>query len=52
MKKSKILVLLGTRPEIIKLSSLIKKLQKSTSNILVNSNQNFDNNLNKIFLKI
>ena len=49
MQKNKFLVLLGTRPEIIKLSSLIKKLQKNSTNIIVNSNQNYDNNLNKIF---
>lgn len=51
MKKNKILILLGTRPEIIKLSSLIKKLQKNSLNILVNTNQNYDENLNKIFFK-
>ena len=51
MANSKILIILGTRPEIIKLSSLIKKLQKSSTHILVNTNQNFDDNLNKIFFK-
>lgn len=49
MIKNKLLILLGTRPEIIKLSSLLKKLQKDSNNIVVNSNQNFDANLNKVF---
>tara|TARA_B100000575_G_C23095674_1_gene631937 strand:+ start:517 stop:1632 length:1116 start_codon:yes stop_codon:yes gene_type:complete len=47
--KNKILIILGTRPEIIKLSSFIKKSQKFFKNILVNTNQNYDKNLNKIF---
>ena len=49
--KNKILTIMGTRPEIIKLSSFIKKSQKSFNNILVNTNQNYDKNLNEIFFK-
>ena len=49
--KNKLLIILGTRPEIIKLSSFIKKSEKFFSNILVNTNQNYDKNLNKIFFK-
>ena len=45
----KILTILGTRPEIIRLSSIIKKLEKNFNHILVNTGQNFDVNLNKIF---
>ena len=45
----KIFTILGTRPEIIRLSSIIKKLDKNFNHILVNTGQNFDNNLNKIF---
>jgi len=47
--KKKIITLVGTRPEIIKLSIIIKKLDKFFNHILVNSNQNFSYELNKIF---
>jgi len=47
--KLKILTILGTRPEIIRLSRIIDRLDKNFMHILVNSNQNFDTNLNKIF---
>lgn len=49
--KKKILVILGTRPEIIRLSCIIKKLDKNFFTVVVNTNQNFDKNLNNIFLK-
>ena len=45
----KIVTILGTRPEIIRLSSIIKRLEKNFNHILVNTGQNFDVNLNKIF---
>ena len=48
--KLKILTLLGTRPEIIRLSRIICELDENFKHILVNSNQNFDTNLNKIFV--
>ena len=51
MKKFKILTVLGTRPEIIRLSRIIYKFDKSFDHILVNTNQNFDYNLNKVFFK-
>ena len=47
--KLKVLTLLGTRPEIIRLSRIISNLDISFNHILVNSKQNFDVNLNKIF---
>jgi UDP-N-acetylglucosamine 2-epimerase (non-hydrolysing) len=47
--KYKILTILGTRPEIIRLSCIIKKIEKNFKSIVVNTNQNFDVNLNKIF---
>lgn len=47
--KKKIITLVGTRPEIIKLSLIIKKLSNFFDHILVNSNQNFSYELNKIF---
>ena len=48
-KKLKVATIVGTRPEIIRLSSIIKKLDKNFDHILINTNQNFDSNLNKIF---
>ena len=49
--KKKIITILGTRPEIIRLSRIIPKLDKSFRNILVHTGQNFDYELDKIFLK-
>ena len=49
--KKKIITILGTRPEIIRLSRIIPKLDKSFKNILVHTGQNFDYELDKIFLK-
>lgn len=51
MKKFKVITVLGTRPEIIRLSRIIDKFDKSFKHILVNTNQNYDTNLNKIFFK-
>ena len=49
--KEKIITILGTRPEIIRLSRIIPKLDKSFKNILVHTGQNFDYELDKIFLE-
>lgn len=49
--KKKILTVVGTRPEIIRLSSIINKLDKSFDHILVNTNQNFTSSLNKVFFE-
>jgi len=49
--KLKVLTLLGTRPEIIRLSRIISNADKVFNHILVNSRQNFDVNLNKVFFK-
>ena len=49
--KKKILTILGTRPEIIRLSCIIKKIDNFFVNILVNTNQNYDKNLNLVFFK-
>jgi|TARA_Y100000389_G_scaffold205146_1_gene264108 UDP-N-acetylglucosamine 2-epimerase (non-hydrolysing) len=48
---SKILTLIGTRPEIIRLSKIINILDKTNKNILVHTGQNYDYNLDKIFFK-
>ena len=50
-KKIKILTILGTRPEIIRLSLIIPKIDKKFKNILVHTGQNYDFELDKIFLK-
>jgi UDP-N-acetylglucosamine 2-epimerase (non-hydrolysing) len=45
----KVLTVLGTRPEIIRLSRVIDKLDKFTNHIIVHTGQNYDYELNKIF---
>jgi UDP-N-acetylglucosamine 2-epimerase (non-hydrolysing) len=45
----KILTILGTRPEIIRLSRIIPKLDQVTEQILVHTGQNYDASLNDIF---
>ena len=47
----KIMTILGTRPDIIKLAQTIKKLDKYTQHILVHTGQNSDYELNEIFFK-
>ena len=49
--KKKIIITFGTRPEIIRLSPTIKKIKNIFNCILINTNQNFDPNLNKNFLR-
>ena len=51
MKKIKVLTVVGTRPEIIRLSRIINKFDQYFDHILVNTSQNYDNELNKIFFK-
>ncbi len=51
MPQIKVMTILGTRPEIIRLSETIKKLEKYTNHVLLHTNQNFDYELNKIFFK-
>lgn len=49
MKKLKLMTLVGTRPEIIKMSSIIKKCDKYFNHVLVHTGQNYDYNLNQVF---
>lgn len=49
--KLKIVTVVGTRPEIIRLSRVIATLDKFTVHILVNTMQNYADNLNKIFFE-
>ncbi len=45
----KIMTIVGTRPEIIKLSRVIAELEKFTDHILVHTGQNYDYELNEVF---
>jgi len=45
----KIVTIVGTRPEIIKLSRVIAELEKYTDHILVHTGQNYDYELNEVF---
>lgn len=47
----KVMTIVGTRPEIIKLSEVIKELDKFTDHVLVHSGQNYDYELNEVFFK-
>ena len=49
IKKLKLMTILGTRPEIIRLSEVIKKCDKYFDHILVHTGQNWDYTLNQIF---
>jgi UDP-N-acetylglucosamine 2-epimerase len=49
--KTKVMTIVGTRPEIIKLSRVIAELEKHTEHILVHTGQNYDYELNEIFFK-
>lgn len=53
MKKLKVMTVVGTRPEIIRLSAVINKLENSEAieHILVHTGQNYDYELNEIFFK-
>ena len=45
----KVITILGTRPELIRLSEIIKKLDEYMDHVLVHTGQNFDYELNEIF---
>ncbi len=47
----KVMTIVGTRPEIIKLSTVIPELDKYTEHILVHTGQNYDYELNEIFFE-
>ena len=51
MEKLKVMTILGTRPEIIRLSACIKACDKYFNHILVHTGQNWDYTLNEIFFK-
>lgn len=49
MKKLKVATIVGTRPEIIRLSSTIKLLDKHLDQVFIHTGQNYDYELNEIF---
>jgi len=49
MKKLKVMTIVGTRPEIIRLSQVLKKLDLNFEHILVHTGQNYDYELNEVF---
>lgn len=51
MSKLKLMTIVGTRPEIIKLSEIIKKCDIYFDHILVHTGQNYDYTLNEVFFK-
>lgn len=51
MNKLKVMTIVGTRPEIIRLSRVISKLDLYTDHILVHTGQNYDYELNQIFFE-
>src|SRR5690554_3740542 len=51
MSRLKIVTVVGTRPEIIRLSRVISALETSTQHTLVHTGQNYDYTLNEIFFR-
>ena len=49
MKKIKVMTIVGTRPEIIRLSCVIPLLDKECDHTLVHTGQNYDYELSQIF---
>lgn len=49
MRKLKLMTIVGTRPEIIKMSEIIKKCDLYFDQVLVHTGQNYDYELNKVF---
>jgi len=51
MKKIKVMTVVGTRPEIIRLSRVLAVLNESAEHVLVHTGQNYDYELNEVFFK-
>jgi UDP-N-acetylglucosamine 2-epimerase (non-hydrolysing) len=51
MDSMKVMTVLGTRPEIIRLSRFIEKLDRTCQHVLVHTGQNYDPNLNEVFFQ-
>ncbi|MBP3044618.1 UDP-N-acetylglucosamine 2-epimerase (non-hydrolyzing) [Arthrobacter jiangjiafuii] len=50
-RKLKVLTVVGTRPEIIRLAATIRRLDRSTEHVLVHTGQNYDYELNEVFFE-
>ncbi|MEV7454733.1 non-hydrolyzing UDP-N-acetylglucosamine 2-epimerase [Pseudarthrobacter oxydans] len=50
-RKLKVLTIVGTRPEIIRLAATIRRLDRSTDHVLVHTGQNYDYELNEVFFE-
>jgi len=50
-KKLKVMTVVGTRPEIIKLSQVMKELDKYVEHVIVHTGQNYDYELNELFFE-
>src|SRR5699024_5412791 len=48
-KRLKVMTVVGTRPEIIRLACVIRRLEESTEHVLVHTGQNYDYSLNQVF---
>ncbi len=51
VKKLRLMTIVGTRPEIIKMSEIIKKADRYFEQVLVHTGQNYDYELNKVFFE-
>ncbi len=51
MRKINIMTVVGTRPEIIKLSQVIKEIEKYANHTIVHTGQNYDYELNELFFE-
>jgi len=51
LKNLKVMTIVGTRPEIIRLSRLVPKLDKYTNHVFVHTGQNDDPQLNEVFFR-
>ena len=51
MKKLKVVTVLGTRPEIIRLASVMKLLDQYMDHVIVHTGQNYDYELNQVFFE-
>jgi UDP-N-acetylglucosamine 2-epimerase len=47
----KVMTIVGTRPELIKLSRVISELEKYTNHLIIHTGQNYDYELNEVFFK-
>ena len=51
MNRLKLMTIVGTRPEIIKMSAIIKKADRYFDQVIVHTGQNYDYTLNEVFFK-